>query len=145
MNPGSERRALPHTTAVHRQFGFSQGTASGSSPYYSFPSSPCLPFQSAPASVFLCQDRALWLHLLRQGLASVFGRQGFSSFSSMFSWQLVLLLSCLAMLATCLPMVHEETASSSPSRPAPHHSLATMLYSLLVQEEAEDADISALP
>ena len=101
----------------------------------------------------------------------------------MFSWQLVLLLSCLAMLATCLPMVHEvhtpphnpaksnpsippdpwpqETASSSPSRPAPHHSLATMLYSLLVQvgslhpdgpltltlrqEEAEDADISALP
>merc|ERR1712126_420504 len=28
---------------------------------------------------------------------------------------------------------------------SPHHSLATLLYSVLVQDEAEDVDLSALP
>merc|ERR1712083_256246 len=64
---------------------------------------------------------------------------------TMILWRLTL-LSCFLLLAAAFPF-HEST-SSSPGvqpRPGPHHSLATLLYSVVVQDEAEDADISALP
>merc|ERR1712061_255001 len=64
---------------------------------------------------------------------------------TMILWRLTL-LSCFLLLAAAFPF-HEST-SSSPGvqpRPGPHHSLATLLYSVVMQDEAEDADISALP
>ena len=99
----------------------------------------------------------------------------------MFLWRLLALLSCLLLLASALPLDQEvnemyffskikyceQSTSISPGsgggRVGPHHSLATLLYSVIMQvsassyllhilclifnfqEEAEDADISALP
>ena len=95
----------------------------------------------------------------------------------MFLWRLLALLSCLLLLASALPLDQEvnemyffskikyceQSTSISPGSGGPHHSLATLLYSVIMQvsassyllhilclifnfqEEAEDADISALP
>jgi len=59
-------------------------------------------------------------------------------------FRLLVIASCLLLLASALPF-NQSTIISPSEESGPHHSLATLLYSVLMQEEAEDADISALP
>merc|ERR1712126_228829 len=58
--------------------------------------------------------------------------------------KLVLLILSFVVVLAARPLETEDIPSPT-LHSSPHHSLATLLYSVLVQDEAEDVDLSALP
>jgi len=112
-------------------------------------------FPSLPVAFLLLIVRGQWL-VPSQGCTLPFFQQLFLLLPSLneistpiprrlnMFFRLLVIASFLLFLASALPF-NQSTISSPSEESGPHHSLATLLYSVLMQEEAEDADISALP